>query len=166
MARIRAQRAHNGPQPAEPTQKTKTPPARDGSTHRAASRKTRPRTAGAAPTVSRVRVNKKAMGRTLADMAEGYLRSLEGAGKSRGTVLSYSMDLALALRHLGDDTQLGTLTEGAVAEFFACDAVTKTRTGKPKAEVSIAKTRRILRLALQWAADRGWIADAPLPSSR
>jgi hypothetical protein len=35
--------------------------------------------------------------------------------------------------------------------------VTKKRNGKAKSPLSVAKTCRVLRMALEWAASKGWI---------
>ena len=37
--------------------------------------------------------------------------------------------------------------------------------GKAKAEPTVLKTRRVLRLALVWAQEQGWIAEAPIPEA-
>ena len=37
---------------------------------------------------------------------------------------------------------------------------------KPKAKPSIDKTRRVLRLALCWAVEQGWLEKAPLPETK
>ncbi len=50
-----------------------------------------------------------------------------------------------------------------MAIYFASDRVTKLRTGKPKAKPSVDKTRRVLRLALVWAAEKKLIKAAPIP---
>ena len=47
--------------------------------------------------------------------------------------------------------------------FFASKAVTKLRSGRAKAKPSVDKTRRVLRLALVWAAEQKWIGAAPIP---
>ena len=47
------------------------------------------------------------------------------------------------------------------AGFFESDAVTKTRKGRAKAKPTVDKTRRVLRLALEWAAARKLIEAAP-----
>lgn len=104
-----------------------------------------------------------ALGPTLEQFAEHYLKHLEAVGKSRGTVFSYSIDLALAVRELGNDLRVKLLTADRVAAFFESDAVVKTRSGKSKAKPTIDKTRRVLRLALEWAAAAGLIPVAPLP---
>ena len=102
---------------------------------------------------------------TMASLAERYIASLRDAGKGLGTQFSYQIDLAVAVRHFGADTDVATLTARKVENYFESDAVTKTRTGKPKARPGIDKTRRVLRLALVWAAEQGLIASAPIPES-
>lgn len=105
-----------------------------------------------------------ALGNTMEELAELYLQHLEAIGKSRGTVFSYSIDIALAAREIGKETRIKMLTPEAVGAFFASDAVTKTRTGKAKAKPTIDKTRRVLRLALVWAVEAGLLPVAPLPA--
>ena len=104
-------------------------------------------------------------GLTMASLADRYIASLRDAGKGLGTQFSYQIDLAVAVRHFGADTDVATLTARKVENYFESDAVTKTRTGKPKAKPGIDKTRRVLRLALVWAAEQGLIAEAPIPES-
>lgn len=101
---------------------------------------------------------------TLELAALGYLGWMESQGKSRGTVASYSAELALAQSELGAETQLADLTPEQVATYFDCARVTRLRSGKPKSQLSIDKTRRVLRLCLVWATNAGWINAAPLPT--
>jgi hypothetical protein len=100
---------------------------------------------------------------TLADLAAAYAVRMESDGKSAGTIASYGMELKLAQDELGAETVLSDLTPERVAEFFNSKRVTKLRSGKNKSQLSIDKTRRVLRLALVWAAERGIIAKAPIP---
>ena len=72
------------------------------------------------------------------------------------------MNVALAV--LGEETPVDTLTPAAVQAYFDCDRVTKLRSGKPKSQLSIDKTRRVLRQALVFAVERKWLKSAPLPS--
>ncbi|MBI1850305.1 MAG: hypothetical protein HYR85_08175 [Planctomycetes bacterium] len=101
---------------------------------------------------------------TLAELTAAFLRHLEEAGKSAGTIFSYSMDLKSATEHFGQDTLASTLTPQKVANFFASDAVTLKRNGKKRSSITIAKTRRVFRLALVWAAEHGMIEKAPIPA--
>lgn len=100
---------------------------------------------------------------TLAYLADRYLANMERAGKSNGTCLSYKLELATALDELGADTLLADLTAEKVALFFGCKRVNNKRNGKGKSPLSIAKTQRVLRLALVWAEGAKLIAKAPLP---
>ena len=100
---------------------------------------------------------------TVADLGARYVVHMEAAGKSPTTILSYGLELAAAARELGAETPLEALTAAQVAAYFDCDAVTKTRDGAAKARRTVEKTRRVLRLALVWAAEAGLIAAAPIP---
>lgn len=101
---------------------------------------------------------------SLGDLAERFLQHLEAIGKSRATVFSYSIDLGVATRAFGTDTDAGTITEAQVAEFFTSDRVTKTRSGKAKSNLTIDKTRRVARQVFTWAATEGLIATSPIPA--
>ena len=98
---------------------------------------------------------------TLADLAAAFEIHLEA--QSVGTAKSYARELALACSVLGAETPLADLTLKVVADFFDHPRVTTTRDGAPKAASSVAKTRRVLRLALAWAAERG-IIDPIVPA--
>lgn len=100
---------------------------------------------------------------TLEQLAAGYLAHMEETGKSAGTVFSYKLELVLAMQELGKDTQVVALTPERVLEFFTCDRTMRTKTGIEKARPTFQKTRRVLRLALQWAENSKLIEKAPLP---
>jgi hypothetical protein len=98
-------------------------------------------------------------------LAAAYLDHLRLAGKSMATQFSYSMDLGIAKRELGAETLIADLTPERVAAFFESPAVTTRKNGRPKTQVTIDKTRRVLRMALTWAEEEGRIAEAPLPTT-
>jgi hypothetical protein len=98
---------------------------------------------------------------TLADLAAGYLAHLEASGKSEGTMFSYRLELAVAMSELGKDTPVRDLRAERVKAFFESERVTKTRSGSTKSPLSIDKTRRVLRQAIAWGAERG-VVDAVL----
>jgi len=102
---------------------------------------------------------------TLADLAERYVAHLEESGKSAGTSASYGLELKTALDELGADTKLADLTPEQVLAYFASKRVTKKKNGKHKSPLSIAKTQRVLRLALVWAVEKKLIEKAPLPEA-
>jgi hypothetical protein len=102
-------------------------------------------------------------GLTLAQLADGYLAHMAEAGKSPGTCFSYAMELKTAQAELGAETLVAAITPEQVQAFFDSPRVTTLKSGQPKAQPSIDKTRRVLRLALVWAAEQGLIGKAPLP---
>jgi hypothetical protein len=97
----------------------------------------------------------------LSDLSERYLHSMEMAGKSRGTVFSYSMELGAAQKELGADTPIAEITRADIIRFNESPRVTLLRSGKPKSQLSIDKTRRVLRLALGFAVQTGLLASSP-----
>ena len=101
---------------------------------------------------------------TLAELSAKYLEHMEHDGKSIGTCFSYAMELKTAQNELGPDTLVSEITSADVERFNACDRVMKLKSGKPKAEPSFLKTQRVLRLALNWAAQAGLIASSPIPA--
>jgi hypothetical protein len=101
---------------------------------------------------------------TLVQLASKYVEHMEQEGKSAGTIFSYGMELKVAEGELGAETQIASLTAEDIARFNKCKRVTKLKSGKPKSQLSIDKTRRVLRLALAWAAQIGLIAASPIPA--
>jgi hypothetical protein len=98
---------------------------------------------------------------SLRAIGDAWLESLRAAGHTPSTVSSYGNDLAIAYEHLGADTVAATITEKQIAGFNASKGVVKKANGKPKAQPTILKTRRALRLALIWAEQKKLIAKAP-----
>jgi hypothetical protein len=102
---------------------------------------------------------------TLQDLNEQYVAHLAASGKSHGTCFSYQLELNTACRVIGADTKLASLTAKDVHKYFNSGPVTLLKSGRPKAKPSVDKTRRVLRLALVWAASKKWIEKAPLPEA-
>jgi hypothetical protein len=71
--------------------------------------------------------------------------------------------MKLACKELGAETQISQLTPEQVQAYFDSKPVTKLRSGKKKSQLSVDKTRRVLRLALVWAVEKKWIESAPIP---
>jgi site-specific recombinase XerD len=102
---------------------------------------------------------------TLAELAKRYIDSLEETGKSEGTMFSYRIELKTAMKQLGEETLISSLTADDVRRYFDSAAVMKLKSGKPKAMPSYLKTQRVLRLALCFAVERKWLERAPLPEA-
>jgi hypothetical protein len=103
---------------------------------------------------------------TVGELAESFLRHLEAIGKSRGTVFSYGIELKAAAKYFGSDTKVTSLTTKKVADYFQSDAVTLNRKAKPKSQLTIDKTRRVFRFALEWLVEVGVLETAPLPETK
>jgi hypothetical protein len=101
---------------------------------------------------------------SLRAIADAWLASLQDAGHTPSTVSSYRNDMEVAHEFFGD-ISAGDMTEKQVATFNASKAVVKKANGKPKAQPTILKTRRALRLALVWAEEQGLIKKAPIPAA-
>jgi hypothetical protein len=98
---------------------------------------------------------------SLRAIGDAWLESLRAAGHTQSTVSSYGNDLGIAYEHFGSDAVAATITERQIAGFNASKGVTKKANGKGKAQPTILKTRRALRLALVWAEQKKLIAKAP-----
>ncbi len=97
---------------------------------------------------------------TLKELATAFITHLEESGKSAGTCFSYLMEMKLAQNHFGEETLLSALTSDAVAAFNTSDRVMKLKSGLSKSQLSVDKTRRVLRMALTWAHQTGLVEDA------
>lgn len=88
---------------------------------------------------------------TVAQLADAYLHHLEAKGKTASTVRSYRGDLNVAIRELGDQTKTADLTNERIQAYFDSDAVCKNRQGERRSEITIAKVRRVFRMAMGWS---------------
>lgn len=102
---------------------------------------------------------------TLKQLSEAYLADLEKNGKSQGTLMSYRMEMSLAMAELGEDMPIATLTPERIAAFNECERVMRTKSGHEKAPPTFLKTRRVFRQALEFAERAKWIEKAPLPDA-
>jgi hypothetical protein len=103
---------------------------------------------------------------TLAELSRRYIEHLEEEGRSAGTCFSYLQELQLAGREIGGETAIADLTAERIAAYNACDRVVKLKSGRAKSPLSIAKSRRVLRLALAWGAQAGLYDASPVPADK
>jgi hypothetical protein len=101
---------------------------------------------------------------SLRAIGNGWLDALRDAGHTPSTLSSYANDLEVAYEHFGETKVAAEITEKEIAAFNASRGVVKTRAGKSKAQPTILKTRRALRLALVWAEQTKLIKKAPFPA--
>ena len=104
--------------------------------------------------------------KTLKACADEYVAHLEAAGKAKNTIGSYACDLNLVVEHFGADRAMTKFLPVHVKPIFESDRVTTTRGGKPKVPVSVAKTKRAIRMFFDWAGERGYIARWPVAKAK
>ncbi len=96
---------------------------------------------------------------------EMYLEYLKERGKKPGTIASYGKDFDLAIEFFGEDRKLDSILLGHVGKFFKSDLLNKLKNGQDKAEPTIKKTKRAVRMMFAWAKDSGMIKTLPIPKN-
>jgi hypothetical protein len=94
-----------------------------------------------------------------------FLEHLKEDGKNERTVAVYGRCLENTTDYFGADKPLGKLTPATIGQYFKSDAFLKKPSGAPKAEPTIKQGRRVLRMMLVWAQEKGYITDIPLPKA-
>jgi site-specific recombinase XerD len=97
---------------------------------------------------------------SLRAIGNGWLDHMKAKGSSASTLSSYAADLNVAHEFFGN-VKAAEVTADQVAKFHVSKGVMKKANGKAKAQPTILKTRRALRLALTWAVEKKLIAKAP-----
>ena len=93
---------------------------------------------------------------------EEFIEHLEAIGKKASTIGTTKRTLKLFEEHLGADKVIAKIMPVHVSGFFKSEAATTLR-GKPRAKASIRQIRRIVRSALVWWHEQGYVASVPLP---
>ena len=103
------------------------------------------------------------MAETLHDAAQVYLEHLQKQGKKDATLRTYARDFEQIEAFFGADRELPSILPAHVGKFFKSDALLKLPSGKDRAEPTVEKTKRVLRMFLVWAKETGRIEKLPLP---
>ena len=93
---------------------------------------------------------------------EEYIEHLAAIGKKASTVGTAKRTMALFGEHLGAKKVIAKIMPVHVAGFFKSDAATTLR-DKPRAKASILQIRRIVRGALVFWQEQGYLDSVPLP---
>ncbi len=101
----------------------------------------------------------------LKEAVEMYLDYLKEMGKKPGTIASYGKDFDLAIEFFGEDKKIDSIAVCNVGKLFKSDLVNKLKNGKDKAEPTIKKTKRAVRMMFTWAKDSGMINTLPIPKN-
>ena len=101
---------------------------------------------------------------TLKEAIAQYIQHLTETGQKPSTVGTARRTLDLLIADMGEGKEVGKILTLHVAGFFKSEAAT-TLKGKPRAEASVLQIRRVVRAALVWWHEQGWLDALPLPKS-
>jgi len=102
---------------------------------------------------------------TLKEAVEQYLTYLTEIGKRPGTVATYGKDFELAVKHFGEDKKIDSFLPPHIVTFFKTDLVNKLPSGRDRAQPTILKTKRAVRMMFVWCKDKGMIDKLPIPKN-
>ena len=108
---------------------------------------------------------KKAKEITFEKAVPAFLQYLKDEGKNERTVEVYGRCLDNVTAYFGADKPLEKLTPATIGTFFKSDALLKKPNGKAKSEITVVQNKRVFRMMLVWAQDKGFLAEVPLPKS-
>lgn len=117
-------------------------------------------------TPSPTAADKDHTGATVGHLAERWHAALSRAGKTETTCEGYRHEIGKAVAHFGAETLVTEISTRKAANYMESDAVTKTRGGKKAAQPGVDKTRRALRLALDFAVAAGWVPANPAAAEK
>ncbi len=103
------------------------------------------------------------MNDTLHGAGQAYLEHLKSQGKKERTAYTYGKDFEQIEAFFGADRKLKGILASHVGKFFHSDALLKLASGKQRAEPTVKKAMRVLRMFLVWAKETGRIDKLPLP---
>ena len=101
--------------------------------------------------------------KTLREAMNEYLEHLKTEGKSERTLYTYDRDVQQIIAFFGNEKKLSAVLTPHVSKFLTSDALLKLPSGRGRAEITVRKTVRVLRMFLVWAKDRGYITKLPIP---
>lgn len=104
-------------------------------------------------------MSEQTLGHALAE----YLEHLKDEGKSERSLYTYGMDAKQIIAFFGTDRKLASILTPHVGKFLKSDILLKLPNGKCRAELTVKKTVRVLRMFFLWSLDKGYITNLPLP---
>lgn len=98
---------------------------------------------------------------TLGQAMAEYLEHLKSEGKSERTIYTYRMDAKQITEFFGADRRLTSILTPHVGKFLKSDALLRLPSGNERAEPTVRKTVRVLRMFMTWARETGYIDKTP-----
>lgn len=106
--------------------------------------------------------------KTLKDACKAYIQHLGDTGSKDTTVSNYRSILQLFIRHQGENKDITKIMPVHVSSYYKSDPVNfkvnPQGEKSPRAKLSVDRNRRVVRMALVWWFEKGWISSVPLPS--
>ena len=106
--------------------------------------------------------------KTLKESCEAFIQHLRDSGVAENSIASYRWNCRLLVAFLGEDKEIGKILPVHIANFFRSEPVTMktTKSGEKIARTagSISQIRRVVRWAVAWWHEQGWISTIPLPA--
>ena len=106
-------------------------------------------------------MSEQTLGHALVD----YLDYLKAEGKSERTIYTYRKDTEQIIEFFGTDRKLTSILTPHVGKFLKSDILLKLPNGGCRAELTVKKTIRVLRMFMIWARGKGYITSLPLPKN-
>lgn len=104
--------------------------------------------------------------KTLKEGCAEYVAHMKEKGQKPSTLGTIERTLALLQAEMGESKEVGKILPVHVDKFYKSDAATmqKGKDGlKPRAKPSVDQIRRIVRMALVWFHEQGWLDKVPVP---
>jgi len=101
--------------------------------------------------------------KTLGQAMAEYMEHMKETGKSERTIYTYRCDAEQITGFFGTDRKLTSILTPHVGKFLRSDVLLKLPNGKERAEPTVRKTVRVLRMFMMWARETGYIDRLPLP---
>jgi len=106
--------------------------------------------------------------KNLKEACDAYIAHLRESGVAKNSINSYAWNLRLLVSFMGEDKELTKIMPVHISNFYRSELVTsKSDADGNKVERttgSISQIKRVVRWALSWFFDQGWIEKIPLPA--
>jgi len=104
---------------------------------------------------------------SLRDACSAFVTHQRERGQKPSTIGTICRTLELLIAEMGEDKEVGKILTVHVDKFYKSESATMQpgKDGlKPRAKASVLQIRRIVRLALVWWNQQGWIDRLALPA--
>lgn len=94
-----------------------------------------------------------------------YLHHLENQGKSPRTRYTYGKDLEQIVAFWGSEKPITHLSLPLIGKFLKSPELRLLADGSPRADRTVQKTIRVLRMLIEFCIEQGWLNPILLPKT-